>query len=136
MAVLGFAAMPTPHQQAEAQLTAYGLSLPQTDAAPGWSVTRCLRVRGRMFAVFGDRAEPLDALTLTVKLPISYEMVQDLPFVRQRPGWYRQHRWAIAHFGRDDDILAELDTLKGWLRQSYVAMAPKALVRLLPESGA
>ena len=128
--------MPTPHQQAEAELTAYGLTLPETDAAPGWTDTRCLRVRGKMFAVFGDRGEPADALTLIFKLPISYEMIQDLPFVRERLGWYRQHRWAVAHFGPDDDILAERDTLRGWLRQSYVAMAPKALGRLLTESDA
>ncbi|WP_421933501.1 hypothetical protein [Phenylobacterium sp.] len=127
--------MPTPHQQAEAELTAYGLSLPETDLAPGPTVSRWLRVRGKTFAVFGDRAEPVDALTLTVKLPISYEMAQLLPFVRERAGWYRQNKWAIAHFGADDDILAELDTLKGWIRQSYVAMAPKRLGRLLTESG-
>lgn len=119
----------TPHQQAEAELTAYGLTFPETDAGPGWSVTRVLRVRGRMFAIFGDKGEPLDALTITVKLPVSFEMVQDLYFVRESRGWYRQHQWAIARFGADDDILAELPTLKGWLKQSYVAMAPKRLGR-------
>lgn len=128
--------MPTPHQQAEAELTAYALSLPETDLAPGWTDTRYLRVRGKGFAVFGDKGQAQDALTLTFKLPISYEMIQDLPFVRQGSPWYRQNRWAIAHFGPDDDILAELDTLKGWLRQSYLAMAPKRLGRLLTESGA
>ena len=71
--------MPTPHQQAEAALTAYALSLPETDLGPGWGETRYLRVRGKGFAVFGDKAQTPDALTLTVKLPISYEMVQDLP---------------------------------------------------------
>jgi len=128
--------MPTRHQQAEAELTAYGLSLPETDLAPGWTDTRYLRVRRKGFAVFGDKGEAHDALTVTLKLPISYEMIQDLPFVRQGSPWYRQNRWAIAHFGPDDDILAELDTLRGWMRQSYVAMAPKALIRLLPETGA
>ncbi|HYD45759.1 MAG TPA: hypothetical protein VEA79_10905, partial [Phenylobacterium sp.] len=98
----------TPHQRAEAELTAYGLTLLETDAAPGWGFTRCLRVRGKMFAIFGDKAEPLDALTVTVKLPVSYEMVQELPFVRPGSLWYRQHQWAIAHFGSKDDILAEL----------------------------
>ncbi|MES2341153.1 MAG: MmcQ/YjbR family DNA-binding protein [Pseudomonadota bacterium] len=128
--------MPTPHEQAEAELTAYGLSLPETDLAPGWTDTRYLRVRGKGFAVFGDTGEPAAALTLTFKLPISYEMIQELPFVREGSAWYRRNKWAIAHFGPDDDILAELDTLKGWLRQSYVAMAPKRLGRLLTESGA
>jgi hypothetical protein len=123
----------TPHQQAEAELAAYGLTLPETDAAQGWSVTRTLRVKGRMFAIFGDKGEPADALTLIVKLPISVEMVQHLYYVRESRGWYKQHDWVIAHFGPNDDILAESDTLKGWLRQSYVAMAPKRLGRQLTD---
>lgn len=119
----------TPHGQAEAELIAYGLSLPETEVGQGWSVTRNLRVRGRMFAIFGDKGQPLDNLTFIVKLPISFEMVQALPFVLESRGWYRQHQWAIAYFGADDDILAELPTLKAWLKQSYVAMAPKRLGR-------
>lgn len=124
--------MTTPHQAAEAELTAHGLTFPEAEVGRGWGDTRTLRLRGRsMFAVFGDRDEPADALTIVVKLPISFEMVQDLPFVRESRGWYHQHQWAIAHFGPDDDILAELPTLKGWLRQSYLAVAPKFLGRRL-----
>ena len=117
----------TQHQRAEAELTRYALSLPETDVAPGWGVTRYLRVCGKGFAVFGDKDEPLDALTIVVKLPISAEMAQALPFVRESKGWYKQHDWVIAHFGPEDDILAEMDTLKAWLKQSYIAMAPKRL---------
>ena len=58
-------------------------------------------------------------------------MAQDLPFVRPSTGWFKQHNWIRAHFDPADDILAELDTLKGWLRQSYVAVAPKKLGRLV-----
>lgn len=123
-----------PQQRAEAELTAYGLSLPETDMAPGWGVTRYMRVAGKGFAVFGDRDEPLDELTITVKLPISAEMVADLYFVRARPGWYKQHNWVIAHFNPEDDILAELNTLKAWIKQSYVAMAPKRLGRRVSEA--
>jgi hypothetical protein len=126
--------MTTPHQDAETQLIAYGLTLPETDTSLGWSFTRLLRVRGRMFAIFGDKAQPLDQLTITVKLPISFEMVQDLYFVRESRGWYRQHNWVIAYFGPGDPILDELPTLKGWLRQSYVAMAPKTLGRLVSKA--
>ena len=124
----------TPHQRAEAELTAYGLSLPETDLVPGWSVTRYMRVRGKGFAIFGDKGEPLDELTFIVKLPISVEMVADLYFVRESKGWYKQHDWVIAHFNPQDDILAELDTLKAWMRQSYVAIAPKRLGRLISEA--
>lgn len=123
----------TPHERAEAELTAYGLTLPETTAAYGWAMTRTLRVKDRMFAIFGDKAQPLDQLTVITKLPISFEMVQDLYFVRESRGWYRQHHWVIAHFGPGDDIAAEMDTLKAWLRQSYRAVATKRLARLIPE---
>lgn len=123
--------MTTPHQEAEAALTAYGLTLPETAAGLGWAFTRVLRVKGKMFCIFGDKGEPEDALTLTVKLPISFEMVQDLPFIRESRGWWRQHQWAIAHFGPEADVLVELPTLRGWLRQSYCAAAPKRLGRVV-----
>ena len=101
----------TPHQRAEAELTAYGLTFPETTTGPAWDFTRGLYMRRKMFAVFGAKAQPLDALTLIVKLPIT----------------------AVYGIGptRARDILAELDTLKAWLRQSYTAIAPKKLSKLL-----
>jgi hypothetical protein len=123
----------TPHQRAEADLTAYGLTFPETTAGPGWQTTRALYVRKKMFCVFGAKGEALDALTVLVKLPISAEMAEGLPFVRPARGWYKQHNWVTAHFDADDDVLAEMDTLRGWLKQSYIAVAPKTLGRNLTE---
>ena len=123
----------TPHQQAEAELTAYGLTFPETAAGPAWAFTRGLYMRTKMFAVFGDKDQPLDALTVIVKLPISAEMIEGLPYVREAKGWYKQHNWVIADFGPSDDILAELDMLKAWLKQSYTAIAPKKLSKLIAE---
>jgi hypothetical protein len=123
----------TPHQRAEAELTAYGLSFPETTSGPAWPPTRGLYVRKKMFAVFGARGEPLDALTILIKLPISAEMTEALPFVRPARGWFKQHNWVTAHFGPEDDVFAEMATLRGWLKQSYVAVAPKKLGRLVAE---
>jgi hypothetical protein len=121
----------TLHQRAEAELTAYGLTFPETALGKGWATLRALDVRRKTFVLFGATGEPLDALTVVMKLPISAEMAQELPFVRPARGWYKQHNWVTAHFGADDDILAEIDTLKGWLKQSYVAVAPKKLGRIV-----
>lgn len=121
-----------PCRRAEAELLTYGLSLPETDLAPpgrDLESFRYLRVAGKGFTVLGERDERPDELTLTVKLPISAEMVADLPFVRESTGWYRRHNWVIAHFGPDDDVLAELGTLKAWMLQSYMAVAPRRLAR-------
>jgi hypothetical protein len=123
----------TPHQRVEADLTAFAMSLPETDVVPGIPPTRYLRVRKRGFAMFGAKGETSDALTLVVKLPISAEMVQELWFVRESKGWFKQHDWVIAHFGPDDDIRAEFETLKAWMVQSYCAMAPKKLGREVGE---
>lgn len=123
--------MATAHEAVEAELTDYALRWPETDAVPAWPPLRTLRVRKRSFCLFGAKGETADALTITVKLPLSFDMVQDLPYVQESRGWYRQHRWAIARFGPDDDIRAELETLQAWLRQGYQAAAPKRLGRLL-----
>jgi hypothetical protein len=118
---------PTPHQAMEADLTALGLSWPETDIVQGWGPTRYMRVRKKGFAVFGDKDEPAVALTLIFKLPGVADMVADLPFVRDRSDWFRKHEWVIAHFGPGDDIEAQRDTLRAWLVQSYAAVAPKKL---------
>lgn len=121
----------TPHHRAEADLTAYGLTFPETNAAPAWFPARGLYVRKKMFCVFGAKGEAADALTIILKLPVSAEMAEELPFVRPARGWYKQHNWVTAHFGASDDVLAEMATLKGWLKQSYVAVAPKKLGRIV-----
>ena len=121
-----------PWRQAEAELLAHGLSLPETDLAPprrDADPFRYLRVAGKGFAWFGGRDEHPDELILTVKLPISAEMVAGLPFVRESSGWHKRNNWVTANFGPEDDVLAEMETLKAWLRQSYLAVAPRRLAR-------
>ena len=121
----------TPHQQVERELTAFGLTMPETSAGPGWPPTRALYFRKKMFFVFDDRKEPEGALTMIMKLPVSAEMVRVLYFVRESKGWFKQHDWVIARFGPDDDITAEMPTLKAWMTQSYCAVAPKKFARLV-----
>jgi len=117
--------------KAEAELIAFGLAMPETTIGPGWATTCVLKVRGKMFFVFSDGKGAPAELKLTMKLPVSVDMVQDLYFVQESTGWYRQHDWVTARFSADDDIAAEIPTLKGWMTQSYCAMAPKRLARLV-----
>jgi hypothetical protein len=56
-------------------------------------------------------------------------MVADLPFVRESSGWHKRNNWVTANFGPEDDVLAEMETLKAWMRQSYLAVAPRRLAR-------
>lgn len=121
----------TPHQRAETELTAFALSLPETDVVPGWGKdddrTRYLRVRKKGFGFFGEKGETEDTFSMTVKLPTAYDMVLHLPFVVEGSPWYRRNKWLTARFGPDDDVRTEFATLKSWLVQSYAAMAPKKL---------
>ncbi len=121
----------TPHRQAEAELTKFGLTFPETTAGPAWVPARALYMRTKMFFVFGDKKDGPDQLTMIMKLPISAEMVQQLYFVRESKGWFKQYNWVIARFDAEDDILAEMDTLKAWMIQSYCAIAPKKLAKLV-----
>ena len=49
--------------------------------------------------------------------------------LRPAKGWFKQHSWVTAHFVPDDDVMAGVATLRGWLKQSYIAVAPKKLGR-------
>ena len=120
-----------PHKQAEKKLTEFGLTLPETSVGPGWPPTRALYMRKKMFCVFGDRGEKPHEFRMIVKLPVAAEMVQDLWFVQESKGWFKQHNWVRAYFGPDDDVIAELPTLKAWITQSYCAIAPKKLAKLV-----
>lgn len=128
----------TPHQRAEEELTAFALSLPETDVVPGWGKDddriRYLRVRKKGFGFLGEKGETDDTFAMTVKLPTAYEMVVDLPFVVEGSPWYRRNRWITARFGAGDDVAAEMETLKSWLVQSYAAVAPKKLGRPVLEA--
>ena len=79
-------------KQAESDLLAYALSLPQTVLENPWGHD-VPKVRGKMFAIFGGREGPAQRLSLTVKLPLSAEMALTLPYARPashglgRAGW-------------------------------------------------
>ena len=60
----------TPHQRAEAELTTYGLTFPETTSGPGWTITRALYVRKKMFAVFGEKGKHVRAAVGAPSLPL------------------------------------------------------------------
>jgi hypothetical protein len=53
-----------------------------------------------MFAVFGEKGEPLDALSMIMKQPISAEIAEKPPFLRPAKGWYTQHNREFRGGGR------------------------------------
>ena len=110
------------HRRAEKTLRAYALTFREATA---WG-ERFIKVQGKIFVSVGMVD---DRLRVGVKLPISAEMALTLPFCE--PGGYGLGRagWITARFADDDD--PPIDLLKGWIAQSYRAVAPKKLVTAL-----
>lgn len=105
----------------------YGLGLPEAVEDFPWGHV-ALKVRGKTF-VWLDATD--DRLSLTLKLPASRDFA--LVFDFAEPAGYGLGRsgWISCRFGGDEQ--PDLDLLKRWTAESYRAVAPKTLARLLPD---
>jgi predicted DNA-binding protein (MmcQ/YjbR family) len=113
---------------AEAELIAYAAAFPGAWEDHPWDHT-VLKVGKKVFVFFGGAASPNDVLSVTVKLPISYEMALTLPYVRPAKHGLWKGGWAQLTQSSGDEI--DLETLQGWILQSYRAIAPKTLAKQL-----
>lgn len=113
---------------AEAELIAYARSFPEAWEDYPWEHT-VMKVGKKIFVFFGGDAAPKDELSVTVKLPISAEMALTLPYVEKaghglwKAGWVHMRQRSGEQF--------DLETVRGWIKQSYRAVAPKKFVKLL-----
>ena len=114
-------------KQAETQLIAFAATFPQAWEDYPWDHT-VMKVGKKVFVFFGGAASAPGELSLTVKLPISYEMALTLPFMSPAGHGLWKGGWARLQQNDGDDI--DLETIRGWIVQSYRAVAPKKLVRL------
>jgi len=119
---------PADAKAAEAELIGFAARLPGAWEDHPWDHT-VLKVGQKIFVFFGGAAAPADTLSVTVKLPISYELALTLPCVAPAGHGLWKAGWAhlTQHSGDDFD----LETIRGWILQSYRAVAPKKLARLL-----
>jgi predicted DNA-binding protein (MmcQ/YjbR family) len=119
-------------KQAENELIVFAGGFPQAWEDHPWEHT-VFKVGKKVFVFFGGAAGPPDELSMTVKLPISFETALTLPYVSPAGHGLRKAGWANIRQANGEEI--DLDTLKGWIVQSYRAVASKKLARLLePES--
>jgi predicted DNA-binding protein (MmcQ/YjbR family) len=119
---------PAAHGKAEATLVAYALTYPDAHEDWPWG-ERVIKVRGKIFAFLGMVE---GTLRLGVKLPVSAEMALTLPYVSPSRYGLGRAGWVTAHLPHDET--PDVDLMKGWIDQSYRAVAPKKLVRSLPGS--
>ena len=115
-------------KQAENELIAFAAGFPQAWEDHPWEHT-VFKVGKKVFVFFGGAAGPPDELSMTVKLPISYEMALTLPYVSPAGHGLGKAGWANVRLANGEAI--DLETLRGWIVQSYRAVAPKKLARLL-----
>lgn len=119
------AAPKDPLKAAKRKLRTYALSFPETTEEFPWGEA-VYKVRGKVFIFTGTDD---DLLSLSVKLPRSREFALDRPFAESTGYGLGKSGWITAIFERGDAI--PFDYLEAWIRESYIAVAPKRLSQTL-----
>ncbi|HUZ11519.1 MAG TPA: MmcQ/YjbR family DNA-binding protein [Caulobacteraceae bacterium] len=113
-------------REAETRLIAFAASMPGAWEDHPWDHT-VMKVGQKIFVFFGGAASAPDVLSVTVKLPVSYEMALSLPFMRPAGHGLWKGGWAQLTQRSGDEI--DFGTIEAWIVQSYRAVAPKRLVK-------
>ena len=111
------------------KLRRFALSFPDATEDFPWG-ERVAKVCGKVFVFLGADPVAGGPMALSVKLLRSHDAALDLPFARPTAYGLGKSGWVTASFAAEDDPPAEI--LKGWIVESYQAVAPKRLAALLP----
>lgn len=120
----------TKMRRAEDVLLKFGHMFPEVTEEYPWDHT-VLKVRKKTFVFFGGKASPDDRLSVTVKLPMSGEMALTLPHVTPASHGLGKSGW--VHLVQTEGEEVDVEMIKGWIEQSYRAVAPKKLIKTLDE---
>jgi len=115
--------------EAESSLRDHALAYPEVTEDFPWD-HRAVKVKGKVF-LFMHLED--DALSLSVKLPVTGKAALALPFASPTGYGLGKSGWVTARFGPGDDV--PLDVLKEWIDESFRAVAPKRVLARL-EGGA
>ena len=111
--------------QYEAKLLRYALRFPEAYEDHPWD-ERVVKVGKKIFVFFHGRE---NELAVTTKLPFSSVPALSLPFTAPTGYGLGKAGWVTATFSSAEAPPIEL--LQEWIEESYRAVAPKKLVRLL-----
>lgn len=109
----------------EKALREFAMKYPEATEDFPWG-HRAIKVKGKAFVFMADEE---GSFSLSVKLPQSRDMAHDLPFAEPTGYGLGKSGWITARFGAKEKPPLEL--LKGWIDESYRAIAPKKLVKAL-----
>ena len=115
---------------AAAELRAVALALPGAWEDYPWD-ERVVKVRKKIFLFLTKDDDLADMLHVGVKLPDSAEEALSFPFVEPTGYGLGRAGWVSARFTPGDR--PPVDILSDWVDESYRAIAPKSLVREIPE---
>ena len=114
-------------QSLELELRKHAMSYPEATEDFPWG-HRAIKVKGKAFVFLGGEASPKE-LSMSVKLPQSRDMAADLPFAEPTGYGLGKSGWVTARFTNVAKV--PLDLMRAWIDESYRAIAPKKLVKLL-----
>lgn len=107
-------------------LIAYALSLPEAYEDHPWGET-VAKVKKKVFVFFGVPRD--DGFIVCVKLPETGEAALMLPFTEPAGYGLGKSGWVMATIKTADRVPNKM--LRGWILESYRAVAPKKLVASL-----
>lgn len=114
---------------AQEKLRRHALSLPEAWEDHPWGHL-AIKVKKKAFVFLSGDEFYEGKLGLTVKLPRSAEIAKaTLPFVEAAGYGLGKSGWVTARFAPKDRI--DIQLLSDWIDQSYAAIAPKKLGRLI-----
>ena len=111
----------------ERELRDFAMTYPEAHEDHPWGHS-AIKVKGKTFVFLGGEKNATE-LSLSVKLPQSRDMAADLPFAEPTGYGLGKSGWVTARFTNVSKVPLEL--LKGWIDESYRAIAPKKLVKTL-----
>jgi predicted DNA-binding protein (MmcQ/YjbR family) len=109
------------------EIRSYALSLPGAWEDHPWGES-AMKVGKKVFVFMGQGGKGT-ALGLSVKLPESGFEALELPFAEPTGYGLGKGGWVTATFSSGEPVPVEL--LKGWVLESYRAIAPKKLAKEL-----
>ncbi|KAA5805135.1 MmcQ/YjbR family DNA-binding protein [Alkalicaulis satelles] len=109
------------------ELIAYALTLPEASEHHPWGDI-AIKVGGKKTFVFMSGGRSGTGCAITAKLPESGQAVLSVHEFASPAGYgLGKSGWVYACFEEGEDAPVEL--LKGWIDESWRAIAPKALVK-------
>lgn len=108
------------------------LRYPETVEEGPWGHV-VVKVRKKVFVFMGDGRKGGEDLGITLKLPASNDAALTLESATPTGYGMGRHGWVSFRFPHGTE--APTDQILAWLDESYRAVAPKKLVKTLPEAG-